>query len=151
VNLISVTTCYQYCISWFKQKFFLKWATRKLLLYEPTIELSNNKVRSDSTVAGYRQFNRNFLRCRDRKYSLSHCTQTGSGTHSALYSMGIGGSFLEGKQPGHEAYHSPPFGAQFKHEWSYISIPLYPLMLWWLIKHKDNFTCTFTLFYSRHL
>jgi len=32
-----------------------------------------------------------------------------------------------------------------KNEWSYTSTPQYAYMAWWLVKHRDNFTFTFTL------
>jgi hypothetical protein len=33
------------------------------------------------------------------------------------------GSFLRVKQLRHEINHSPPFGAEVKHEWGYVSAP----------------------------
>jgi hypothetical protein len=46
--------------------------------------------------------------------------------------MGIGGSFLGGKRPGREAYHSPPTGAEVKKMFSNTSTPpirLYDVLL----------------------
>jgi len=60
-------------------------AVQKLLLYQPTIQLPYNKVGSDSTVAGYRQYDRNLIPCWGRKFFLSHCIQIGSWAHPALY------------------------------------------------------------------
>jgi len=44
-----------------------------------------------------------------------------------IYLMGTRGSFPGGKRPGREANHSPPFSAEAKNVWSYISTP--PLCL----------------------
>jgi hypothetical protein len=49
------------------------------------------------------------------------------------------------KQPGHEADHSPPCSAEVKNVWHYTSTPQYIFMVWYLVKHRDNFT--FTLLY----
>jgi hypothetical protein len=50
-----------------------------------------------------------------------------------------------------EADNSPPSGNMDKNVWSYISTPSYVFMLWCLVKHKDNFTFTFTFFLLRPL
>jgi hypothetical protein len=49
------------------------------------------------------------------------------------------------KRPGREADHSPPSSAEVKNAWSYTSAPQYVFMAWCLVKHRDNFTFTFTL------
>jgi hypothetical protein len=54
-----------------------------------------------------------------------------------------GALFLEVKQPGCEADHSPPFSAEVKNTWSYTSTPQYVFMAWCLVKLRDNFTFTF--------
>jgi hypothetical protein len=60
--------------------------------------------------------------------------------------MDTGGSFPL-KWLGHETDHSPPCSTEVKNEWSYICIPLYAFMAWYLDKHGDNFTFTnLTLF-----
>jgi hypothetical protein len=48
------------------------------------------------------------------------------------------------KRPGREADHSSPSSAEIKNAWSYISTPQYVFMAWCLVKHRDNFTFTFT-------
>jgi hypothetical protein len=55
------------------------------------------------------------------------------------------GFIPEVKRPGREAGHSPPFSADVKNVWGYASTPPYVFMAWCLIKHKENFTFTFTL------
>jgi len=59
------------------------------------------------------------------------------------------------KRPGREADHSPPSSAEVKSVWSYDSIPSIHFqlndvllswecvfMVWYLVKHRDNFTFT---------
>jgi hypothetical protein len=38
----------------------------------------------------------------------------------------------------------PPSSSEVKNAWSYASIPPYAFMAWCLLKHRDNFTFTFT-------
>jgi hypothetical protein len=50
----------------------------------------------------------------------------------------------------HEADHSPPSNAKFKNAWSCVSTPPSIFMVWYLIKHRNNFTsylckCSFDL------
>lgn len=49
--------------------------------------------------------------------------QTGCDAHPASYSVGIGGSFPESKEPGCEIDHSPLFSAVVKNEWLSMSAP----------------------------
>jgi hypothetical protein len=42
--------------------------------------------------------------------------------------MGIGGSFLGVKQPGHEGDNSPPANAEVKKMWLYTSTPTYAFL-----------------------
>jgi hypothetical protein len=51
---------------------------------------------------------------------------------------------LRVKRPGRKADHSPPSSAEVKNAWSYTSTPQYVFMEWCLVKHRDNFTFTFT-------
>jgi hypothetical protein len=44
------------------------------------------------------------------------------------------------KQPGRETDHSPPSNAEVKNAWNDTSTPQYILMVWCLVKHRDNFT-----------
>jgi hypothetical protein len=81
------------------------------------------------------------------KFYPHHRVQNGSGAHPASYSVGTGGSFHVVKRPGREADHSPPSSAEVKNVWSYISTPQYVLMAWCLVKHKDNSTFTFILWW----
>jgi len=43
---------------------------------------------------------------------------------------------------------SPPSSAEVKNMWSSNSTPLYVFMAWCVIKHRDNFTFTFTVFFA---
>jgi hypothetical protein len=43
-----------------------------------------------------------------------HHIQNSTGAHSVSYPMGIWGSFTGGKQPWHEAGHSPPYSIKVK-------------------------------------
>jgi hypothetical protein len=54
--------------------------------------------------------------------SLLHSVQTDYGAHPASYPIGTGGSFLGGKEAGHEADHSPPSSVD-KERWRYTSTP----------------------------
>jgi hypothetical protein len=58
-----------------------------------------------------------------------------------------GGGFSLGvKRPGREADHSPPSSAEVKNAWNYTStLTDYVFMAWCLVKHRDNFTLTFTV------
>jgi hypothetical protein len=58
-----------------------------------------------------------------------------------------GAPSLEVRRPGREADHSPPSSAEVKNAWSYTSTPQYVFMTWCLVKHRDNFTFTFILYY----
>jgi hypothetical protein len=44
------------------------------------------------------------------------------------------------KRSGREIDHSPPPGAEVKIAWSYTSTPPYVFMVWYLVKHRDDFT-----------
>jgi hypothetical protein len=52
----------------------------------------------------------------------------------------IGAEIFSPPRPGREADHSRPSVAEVKNVWSYTSTPLYPLMAWCSVKHRDNFT-----------
>jgi hypothetical protein len=45
------------------------------------------------------------------------------------------------RRPEHENDHSPSFSAEIMNAWSYTSTPPHVFMAWYLIKHRDNFTC----------
>jgi hypothetical protein len=45
---------------------------------------------------------------------------------------------------GSETDHSPTSSAEVKNAWSYTSTPSYVFMTWYLVKHTDKFTFTFT-------
>jgi hypothetical protein len=64
--------------------------------------------------------------------------------HSASYPVGTRGFFPSGKAAGREADHSPSSSAEVKNAWSYISAPQYAFTAWCSVKHRDNFTFTFT-------
>jgi hypothetical protein len=48
------------------------------------------------------------------------------------------------KRPGRETDHSPPSSTEVRNAWRYTSTPQYVFMAWCLVKHRDNFTFTFT-------
>jgi hypothetical protein len=50
------------------------------------------------------------------------------------------------KQPGRKSDHSPPSSVKVKNAWSYTATPQYVFMAWCLVKNRDNFKFTFTLF-----
>jgi hypothetical protein len=50
----------------------------------------------------------------------------------------------EVKRPGREADHSPPSSAEVKNAWRYISHSNTSAWRWFLVKHRGNFTFTFT-------
>jgi hypothetical protein len=60
---------------------------------------------------------------------------------------GYWGTYPGVKWPGCEADHSPLSSAKVKNAWSYTSTPQYVFMLLCLVKHRDNFTFTFSMIY----
>jgi hypothetical protein len=48
------------------------------------------------------------------------------------------------KRPEREADYSPPSSAEVKNAWSYTFTLQYVFMLWCLVKHRDNFTFTYS-------
>jgi hypothetical protein len=57
----------------------------------------------------------------------------------------MGNGFSPGvKQPGREADHSSPSGAEIKERVALYLHPQYVFMAWRLVKHRDNFTFIFT-------
>jgi hypothetical protein len=44
------------------------------------------------------------------------------------------------KMPGHEADDSPSHRAKFKNAWNSTSTPQYEIVVWYSIKHRDDFT-----------
>jgi hypothetical protein len=67
-----------------------------------------------------------------RQFYLLRSVQTDPETHSASYSMGTGGSFLEVKQPRREADILPPSSAEIKMAELYHHSPI-RIMAWCLI------------------
>jgi hypothetical protein len=54
-------------------------------------------------------------------------------------------------RPGRDADHSPLSSAEVKNAWSYTSTPQYVFMTWCFVKHRDDFTFTFTFVMSDFL
>jgi hypothetical protein len=52
-------------------------------------------------------------------------------------------ALLPGKKPRYE-FERRPASAEIKNVWSYTSTSQYAFMGWYLVKHRDNFTLTFT-------
>jgi hypothetical protein len=77
--------------------------------------------------------------------TLHHRVQNGSGAHPASYPMVTGALSLRIKRPGREADHSPLSNAEVK-EWVEICLhsPSTPSWRGAQLKHRDNFTFTFT-------
>jgi len=47
------------------------------------------------------------------------------------------------RQPGHEAGHSPPSSVEVKNMWNCTSTLSYVLMMWFFVKHRNNFILPF--------
>jgi hypothetical protein len=65
--------------------------------------------------------------------------------YPSSYSVGSGCSFPRRKQPGHEADHSSSCIAKVKNVWLYTFTPPFVFMVWYLVKHGNNFTFTLTV------
>jgi hypothetical protein len=80
-----------------------------------------------------------------RNFYQFYSIQTCSGAHPASYPMRTGCFSPKVKQPGREADHQPPSNVEIKNGGA---IPPLPNTSSWrgaqLIKHRDNFTFTFT-------
>jgi hypothetical protein len=80
-------------------------------------KICRSRGSSVSTVSDYGLDDRGSIPDRGRGFSSSLCIQTGSGAHSASYTMGTGGPLSRGKaRPGHDADHSLPFSVKVKNE-----------------------------------
>jgi hypothetical protein len=77
---------------------------------------------------------------------LCHCVQTDSGTTQPPNQWVPRVLCLGAKRPDHEADHLPTSGAEVRIAWSYISTPSYVFMVWYLVKHGDNFTFILLLY-----
>jgi hypothetical protein len=73
-------------------------------------------------------------------FLFNTASRTALGPTQPLIQWVPGALSLGVKQPGREADHSPPSGAEVENTWSYTSIPQYVFMGWCLVKHRDNFT-----------
>jgi hypothetical protein len=78
-------------------------------------------------------------------FPLRHRVKTDSGTHPASYSRDIEAVTPGLRRPVREPDRSPPSNAEVKNAWSYALTPPYVLMVWYLIKHRDNFTFTLVI------
>jgi hypothetical protein len=89
-------------------------------------------------VMGYALDSQGSIPGRSESFSLLQSVQAGSGPHLASYPMCTGGALSLGvKQPQRECGHPPLFSAE--------TAPPYVFMVWCLVKHRDSFTATFTL------
>jgi hypothetical protein len=68
-----------------------------------------------------------------RDFSLHHSTETSSGTRPASSPVGAEVSSPGVEQPEHEADPLPPFSAEVKNVWSYITTSLCVFMALYLI------------------
>jgi hypothetical protein len=80
-----------------------------------------------------------------RFFLLATMSQTSSRVHPTSYQMSTRVFSLGVKQPECEANNSPLCTAEIKNEWSCTSIPSYVFMVWYLVKHRDNFIFMITL------
>jgi hypothetical protein len=83
-------------------------------------------------------------------FSLHHRVQNVSGATQHPLQWVQGALSLGIKRPERKADHSPPSSAEVKNAWSYTSTPQYVFMAWCLVKHRENFTFTFTI-YGRNI
>jgi hypothetical protein len=81
-------------------------------------------------------------------FSLHHRVQTGFGAHPTSCPVGTSDSFPGVKRPGREADHSLPSSADIKIAWRYTSTIPY-VMVWFLVKLRDNFTLLYWSFRFR--
>jgi hypothetical protein len=82
--------------------------------------------------------------------SVLQSIQTGSGAHSASYSMGTGDSFLKGKAEGAWSSQLTAISAKLKNGGAIPPLPQETSWFGaWFIKHRDNFT--FPTHFYRHL
>jgi hypothetical protein len=65
---------------------------------------------------------------KSKEFSLLHIVETGSGAHSASYSMSTESSFSGVKRQGREADHSTTTSAEVKKTWIYKSTLPYAFM-----------------------
>jgi hypothetical protein len=63
----------------------------------------------------------------------------------------LGALSLGVKRSGREAEHSPPSSAKIKNAWSYTSALQYVFMVWYLVKHRDNFTFTLIILSEQYV
>jgi hypothetical protein len=78
-------------------------------------------------------------------FFLRHRVQNGSRAHPASYPTGTGGSFpscREMKPTTHLHLFPRP-----KNAWSYTATPQDVFMAWWLVKHRDNFTLPYSVYF----
>jgi hypothetical protein len=59
----------------------------------------------------------------------------------------MGALFPRIKQLWCETDHSPPSSVEIKDAWSCTSTPPYTFMVWYLVKHRDNFTFTLVSYF----
>jgi hypothetical protein len=59
-----------------------------------------------------------------RDFSLPHCVQTGPGTHTASYTMGLWVLSPEVKRPGREADYTLPSSAEVKNGGAIPALPI---------------------------
>jgi hypothetical protein len=79
----------------------------------------------------------------ERDFSILHSIHTGSGGHSASYSVGTGWIFPWSEASGRVADNWPPYIAKVKNTWSNTSKRPHVFMVWCLINDRHNFTFTF--------
>jgi hypothetical protein len=81
-------------------------------------------------------------------FSHRRHVKVGTGTHPASYPMGTRGS-LPGGKAAVKLTTNLLLVLRSKNVWSYTSAPQYAFMEWSLVKHRDNFTFYFHLYFWR--
>jgi hypothetical protein len=108
-----------------------------------TVNDEMGKVWMETAVQwlGYALDDRGSVADRARNF-FPTATRRAMGSTKLPNKWGTGGFYPGIKRSGREPDHSSPSGAEVN-TWSYISIPPYVLMAWYLVKQRDNFTFIF--------
>jgi hypothetical protein len=75
----------------------------------------------------------------EKRFSLLHSVETGSGAHPSFCTRGTEASYPGREATGASDSQLTTYAVEFNNARSYTSIFLYTFMVWSLIKHRDNF------------
>jgi hypothetical protein len=119
-----------------------RWASYKLALKAMRIEFGSSVSIVTRLPAGRPKFDS----WQGHGYfHLHNRLHTRYGAQLASYTMGTEDSYPEGKTAGAWSWPLTSTSAEVQYAWRYTSTPQYVFMAWCLVKHRDNFTFTFTL------